>query len=126
MNEHDSFVIVNIDDSDMNLLLVQSYLSSLDAEFVNFTDSLSALQYIQNHKCDLVIVDYMMPKMDGIEFTEALKQIDTEIPVIMITATSNEDAVQIKALKAGVNDFIIKPINKAILLHRIRNFMKLR
>jgi len=125
IEEHD-FVIVNVDDNDMNLLLIQTYLSTLHAKFVNFTDSFAALAYIQQNKCDLVIVDYMMPKMDGIQLTEAVKKVDPEIPVIMVTANSTEDAVQIKALKAGVNDFIIKPINKSILLNRIRNFMKLR
>lgn len=126
MNEESRFTIVNIDDNDMNLLLIQTFLSSLPAEFVNFTDSKSALEYIKKDPCDMVIVDYMMPGMDGIQLTEAIKKIDSEIPVIMVTGTTTEDIVQIQALKSGVNDFIMKPINKSILLNRVHNFMKLR
>ena len=126
MKPHNGFVIVNIDDNDMNLLLIQTYLQTIDATFVNFTDSIKALEYIQNNPCDMMIVDYKMPKMDGIELTERVKKIDPEIPVIMVTASTTEDAIQINALQAGVNDFIIKPINKAILLNRVQNFIKLR
>jgi len=126
MNETEPFVIVNIDDNDMNLLLIQTYLGGMEATFVNFTDSLSAIDYIRTHPCDMVIVDYKMPNMDGIELTRQVRSIDSEIPVIMITASTSEDSVQIDALEAGVNDFIIKPINKAVLLNRVQNFMKLR
>lgn len=122
----ETFVIVNIDDNDMNLLLIESYLARVDAKFVNFADSTHAVEYIRNNPCDLVIVDYQMPVMNGIEATHAIKAVDPEIPIIMITASSAEDAVQIKALQAGVNDFIIKPINRTILLNRVQNFMKLR
>lgn len=126
MNATPPFIIVNVDDNDMNLLLIQTYLNSLDAQFVNFSDSLNALEYIRNNRCDMLIVDYKMPGMDGIELTRQIKRIDAEIPVIMITASTSEEAVQIKALEAGVNDFIIKPINKIILLNRTKNFMKMR
>lgn len=126
MNVSDTLIIVNVDDNDMNLLLIQSYLNTLDAEFVNFTDSIQALEYIRTSPCDLLIVDYQMPGLNGIELTEAVKKIDAEIPVIMVTASTAEDTVQIEALKAGVNDFIVKPINKLILLNRVQNFIKLR
>lgn len=119
------FIIVNVDDNDMNLLLIETYLNTIDALFVNFTDATEALEYIRNHKCDMLIVDYHMPKLDGIALTREIKTIDSEIPVIMVTA-KGEDAVQINALKAGVNDFIVKPINKTILLNRVQNFIKLR
>jgi response regulator RpfG family c-di-GMP phosphodiesterase len=126
MSHNSEFVIVNIDDNDMNLLLIEAYLKPLEAKFINFTNSLSAVEYIQNNPCDMVIVDYQMPHMNGIDVTREVKKMDTEIPVIMITASTSQDAVQIQALKEGVNDFIIKPINKAVLLNRVRNFVKLR
>ncbi|MDP1784616.1 MAG: response regulator [Sulfuricurvum sp.] len=121
-----SFIIINIDDNDMNLLLIQTYLGPLNATFVNFTDPLDALQYIQTHPCDMVLVDYHMPQMNGSELTEEIKKVDSEIPVIMITSSDAEDTIQIQALRVGVNDFITKPINKAILLNRVQNFIKLR
>lgn len=120
------FIIVNVDDNDMNLLLIQSYLSGIDATFVNFTNPVDAIEYIGHNPCDMVIIDYNMPLMNGTEVTEEVKKIDSEIPVIMVTASDAEDATQIQALTAGVNDFIKKPINKAILLKRVQNFMKLR
>jgi response regulator RpfG family c-di-GMP phosphodiesterase len=126
MRPETPFVIVNVDDNDMNLLLIQSYLGTLDVTFVNFTDSRQALTYIQTSPCDILIVDYKMPVLNGIELTQAVKKIDPELPVIMVTASTAEDSVQIEALTAGVNDFIIKPINRAILLNRVQNFIKLR
>ncbi len=126
MHIDNSFVIVNIDDNDMNLLLIKTFLQEIDATFVNFTNPAAAIEYLQTHPFDLVIVDYQMPEMDGIEVTQAIKAIDPDVPVIMVTASEAEDSIQIQALKAGVNDFIKKPINKAILLNRVQNFIKLR
>lgn len=120
------FVIVNIDDNDMNLLLIETYLQEIDATFVNFTDPLSAVEYMKNNSFDMVLVDYEMPKMNGVEVTAAAKRIDPDAPIIMVTASDAQDATQIQALMAGVNDFIKKPINKIILLNRVRNFIQLR
>jgi len=120
------FVIINVDDNDMNLLLIETYLQEIDATFVNFTNPSAAVEYLQNNPFDLVIVDYKMPEMNGIELTKAVKATDPDAPVIMVTASDAEDAIQIQALRAGVNDFIKKPINKAILLNRVQNFIKLR
>ena len=120
------FVIINVDDNDMNLLLIETYLQEIDATFINFTNPSTAIDYLQNNLFDLVIVDYKMPEIDGIELTKAVKALDPDAPVIMVTASDAEDTIQIQALRAGVNDFIKKPINKAILLNRVQNFIKLR
>lgn len=120
------FIIVNIDDNDMNLLLIKTYLQEIDAIFMNFTDPCAAVEYMEKNPFDMVIVDYEMPIMNGIEVTAALKRIDADAPVIMVTASDAEDTIQIQALIAGVNDFIKKPVNKVILLNRVRNFIKLR
>lgn len=120
------FVIVNIDDNDMNLLLIETYLQEIDATFVNFTDPAAAVEYMQNNPFDMALVDYEMPVMNGIEVTAAIKKIDPDAPIMMVTASDAEDTVQIQALLAGVNDFIKKPISKAILLNRVRNFIQLR
>lgn len=120
------FIIVNIDDNDMNLLLIESYLRETDTTFVSFTDPLAAVEYMQNNPFDMVLVDYEMPQMNGIDVTTAVKKIDPEAPIIMITASGAENTVQVQALLAGVNDFIKKPVDKAILLNRVRNFIKLR
>ena len=121
-----AFIIVNVDDNDMNLLLIQSHLSTIDATFINFTNPADAIEYMRHNPCDMVIVDYNMPLINGTELTEEVKKIDPDIPVIMVTASDAEDTIQIQALSAGVNDFIKKPINKAILLNRVQNFIKLR
>jgi response regulator RpfG family c-di-GMP phosphodiesterase len=110
----------------MNLLLVESYLQEIDATFINFTDPLAAVEYMRNHPFDMAIVDYEMPQMNGIEMTYTIKAIDPDAPVIMVTASNAQDNIQVQALESGVNDFIKKPVNKAILLNRVRNFIKLR
>lgn len=126
IDSENPFLIVNIDDNDMNLLLIESYLQEIDATFINFTDPLAAIKYMKKHPFDMVIIDYEMPAMNGVEVTKAIKRIDPDAPIIMVTANDSEDTVQIQALIAGVNDFIKKPISKAILLNRVRNFIKLR
>ena len=74
------FVIINVDDNDMNLLLIETYLQEIDATFVNFTDPSAAVEYLQNNPFDLVIVDYKMPEMNGIELTKAVKTTDPDAP----------------------------------------------
>lgn len=126
MGNDSTFVIVNIDDNDMNLLLIETYLQEVNATFVNFTDPCAAVDYIKHNPFDMVIVDYEMPIMDGIKVTQAVKKVDNDAPIIMVTASHAEDTIQIQALMAGVNDFIKKPVNKIILLNRVQNFIKLR
>lgn len=120
--------ILVIDDNRTNLVLIQELLLKLPACTSTLMQSPDeALAWCHNHTPDLVIVDFMMPGMDGIEFTRRFRQLDenADIPVLMITANTQMD-VRYDALEAGLNDFLTKPINKAEFLPRVRNMLSLR
>ena len=67
-------------------------------------------KHINNEKYDLIISDINMPKLDGMELLEKIREVDTEIPVIFITARHESD-ILLKAIELKISDFIIKPLN---------------
>ena len=120
--------IAIVDDNKVNLALMRGLMRQLpDNESVEFTDSVEALAWCTSQGPDLVIVDYMMPKMDGLEFIQAFRgRADTaNVPLLMVTA-SHETEVRIKALEYGANDFLTKPVDRMELLARVRNMLALR
>lgn len=120
--------ILVIDDNRANLVLIQHLLLKLpDCTPVLFQSPTEAFEWCLSQAPDLVIVDFMMPDMDGIEFTRRFRQLEgnTDIPALMVTANTQMD-VRYEALEAGLNDFLTKPINKAEFLPRVKNMLALR
>jgi len=94
---------------------------------VLFEHPLQALEWSHAHVPDLVIVDYMMPDMDGHQFTSAFREIPgrEEIPLLMVTANDQKE-VRYQALEGGANDFLTKPIDRIEFSARVRNMLNLR
>lgn len=88
---------------------------------INATSGQEALDKIQTEKPDLVLLDFLMPKMDGIETLEKIKQIDKDIIVIMVTIV-NDAKVAEKAIKLGAINYITKPINLDLLKRNIKSW----
>lgn len=118
--------ILSIDDNKTNLLIIESYAKILKLEINSFLNPIEALEDSNNTEYDLVIVDYMMPEMDGLEFIKSFRINNEDIPIIMLTAVGNDMTLQIKALEYGANDFLSKPINAPAFKARIINMLKLR
>lgn len=118
--------ILSIDDNKTNLLIIESYAKALDLKIESFLNPLEALESSLSYEYDLVIVDYMMPEMDGLEFIKKFREKYEEIPIIMLTAVGDDMKLQIKALEYGANDFLSKPINSPAFKARIINMLKLR
>ena len=119
--------ILVIDDSQSNVLLLKKLVATLpECQAVGFTSSLEAVDWCQTNRPDLVLVDYMMPSPDGLEFIEIFRKIKgcKEIPVVMVT-TSDVREVRYKALEMGATDFLNKPIDRTEFLARMRNLIKL-
>ncbi|HQC81124.1 MAG TPA: response regulator [Accumulibacter sp.] len=119
--------IANIDDSEINLMLLKALVAKIgDCEGLVFQESPSGLQWCSENKPDLVIVDYMMPDLDGIEFISRLRQMPgcDEFPVLMITANDNKD-VRYRALESGATDFLTKPVDRMEFSARVRNMLAL-
>ena len=118
--------IISIDDNKTNLLIIESYAKTLSLQINSFLEPKEALISSSNIEYDLVIVDYMMPEMNGLEFIQEFRKINPEIPIIMLTAVGDDMQLQIKALEYGANDFLSKPINAPAFKARIVNMLKLR
>lgn len=120
--------VLIIDDSVINLTLIKALVLKLgECDPVLFDNPLKALDWCREHVPDLVIVDYMMPDMDGLRFINAFRGLHgrDEIPVLMITANDQKD-VRYEALLGGANDFLTKPIDRIEFSARARNMLALR
>ena len=119
--------ILIVDDDVRNLKLLEAMLTPLDYEVIKANSGEEALSAIQRFSVDLILLDVMMPIMDGFEVCRRLKGKETTrlIPIVMVTAL--DDMVsKIKAIDAGADDFLIKPPNKVELLARTKSLIKLR
>ncbi|NOQ35686.1 MAG: response regulator [Methylococcaceae bacterium] len=120
--------IVLIDDVQLNLTLLWHLVKRIDGyNSVSFLDPQEALAWCIENEYELVIVDYMMPEMNGIEFIKELKGCPAkkDAPVLMVTANDQID-VRYTALEAGATDFLNKPIDKTEFMIRVRNMLALR
>ncbi len=121
--------IVIIDDVEANLLLLRHFITQLGEahEVRAYTDPEQALAHCQALAPDLVIVDYMMPQLDGVEFIRRFRAIPgrADIPLLMVTANDEMD-VRYRALEGGANDFLTKPLDRIEFKARMRNMLALR
>jgi putative two-component system response regulator len=117
--------ILVVDDNFSTLKQLASYLNGL-YNYTLRTSGLSAVEYCSQEKPDLVLLDIEMPGMSGFETIAKLRQLPNmnTVPVIFLTSNIDSDT-EIKALKSGARDFISKPVDSAILLHRISIHLEL-
>lgn len=119
------------------LLVVDDYQSSRDALAELLTDAgyaclaaadgAQAIELLRTRRVDLILLDINMPKVNGLQFLEAIRRHRSavELPVIMVTAYSSSDTI-VTALTSGANDYITKPIDLAALLARVRTHLQIR
>jgi len=119
--------ILIVDDIAANIQLQQAYLTTLGYDTLVARNGEEALAKVHNDKPDLVLLDVMMPKMDGFETCRHLKGNEETrfIPVIMITAL-NEIEDKMRGIEAGADDFISKPFNKLELLARVKSLLRIK
>lgn len=119
--------VLIVDDTEINLILFGALVKKLDdCEAHVFADSRKALAWVTDNVPDLVIVDYMMPELDGIEFIRLMREMPGRdlVPILMITA-NDQKQIRYRALDLGANDFLTKPIDKVEFLARTRNMLSL-
>ncbi len=118
--------VVVVDDTQLNLTLVKHLVRKLpDCEPLCFLDPLEALAWCSTDTPDLLVFDYMMPELDGIELARRCRALHPGVPILMVTA-NHENEVRMQALQAGVNDFLNKPLNNLEFTARARNMLELR
>jgi len=119
--------VLIIDDTEINLILFGALIKKLDScESHCFGNPLDGLAWAATHAPDLVIVDYMMPGIDGLEFIQRFRVLPgcADVPILMITA-NDQKQVRYRALDSGANDFLAKPVDKVEFLARAKNMLHL-
>lgn len=119
--------ILIADDNPQGVELLEAYLSALDCDLATATDGEDTLRKVESFKPDLILLDVMMPKISGFEVCKRLKAkpATQDIVVLMVTALDQPHDID-KAVEAGTQDFLTKPINKTDLLARIRSALAAR
>lgn len=114
--------ILMVDDSRTMRNIQKNALKSLDdPTFVEASNGLEALTCLAAHPdgFDFMLVDWNMPHMDGLTFIKKLREKDKATPIIMVTTEAEKSRI-IEAIKAGVNNYVIKPFTPDALMERIR------
>jgi len=117
--------ILIIDDEPDVIETLEFMLKARGFEIISASDGLSGISRAKADNPDLILLDIMMPGMDGYEVCSKLKRENAtkNIPIIMLTAKGESDAV-ISAHKLGANDYIVKPYNLPTLLAKLNKFIK--
>ena len=119
--------ILIADDNQANVELLEAYLSNIDCEIAFAVDGQDTLDKVASFGPDLILLDVMMPKLSGFEVCKQLKANEgtKNIIILMVTALNELGDIQ-RAVDAGTDDFLSKPVNKVELLKRVQNMMQLK
>lgn len=118
--------VLIIDDQSITRMILQELVGSIDKDITStcFADPTQALEWAKSHEIDLVITDYKMPQMDGIEFIKWIRRIPrcNDVPVMIVTCVEDQ-SIRYLALESGANDFITKPIDHTECRARCHNML---
>jgi two-component system cell cycle response regulator len=120
-------LILVVDDVSANVKLLEAKLTNEYYDVITAKDGYEAIARAKDHKPDLVLLDVMMPGMDGFETCRQMKKDPdiSHIPVVMVTALS-EPSDRVQGLEAGADDFITKPINDTSLFARVKSLIRIK
>src|SRR6202051_3696260 len=119
--------VLVVDDVAANVRLLEARLSAEYFDVVTAMSGKDALAICERAECDLVLLDVMMPDLDGFEVCRRLKANPTthHIPVVMVTAL-DQPSDRVKGLEAGADDFLTKPVTDVALVSRVRSLARLK
>lgn len=118
--------VLAVDDTPENLRLVDALLTPQGYALVTASSGAQALEMLDTERPDLLLVDIVMPEMNGYEVTKRVRASDEwrHLPIIMITATGGADLV--RSLEAGADDFVSKPFDQHELLARVKSLLRVK
>ncbi|HEV3116482.1 MAG TPA: response regulator [Gemmataceae bacterium] len=119
--------ILIADDNPQGVELLEAYLNGIDCDIETAADGEQTLRKVKDWHPDLILLDIMMPKLSGFEVCKRLRAdpASQDVAVLMITALDQQSDID-RAVEAGTDDFLTKPINKTELLLRVRSALKSR
>jgi two-component system, OmpR family, alkaline phosphatase synthesis response regulator PhoP len=124
MNERHRVLIA--DDNEPNVELLEAYLADLEVDTEVAIDGQDALDKVASFQPHLILLDVMMPKLSGFEVCKQIKQDPTtrSTMILMVTALNERGDIE-RAVDAGTDDFLSKPVNKLELVRRVENMLRL-
>src|SRR6195952_4618203 len=119
--------ILVVDDVPANVKLLEARLSAEYFDVLTASNGTQALDICSRAECDIILLDVMMPDMDGFEVCRRLKSNPAThyIPVVIITALDSA-ADRVRGLEAGADDFLTKPVSDVVLIARVRSLTRLK
>ena len=119
--------ILVVDDEELNRSLMEAMLLPLGYEVIFAKDGVEALEVVKESSPDVILLDIMMPKMDGYEVARRLKEDEATkiIPIVMVTALK-EVGDRVKALEAGATDFLTKPVDRTEVRARVSSLVQVK
>jgi len=117
-----SHTILVVDDEPQIVHLVRAYLEQAGFRVVTASDGEQALTVARHEKPDLVLLDVLMPRMDGLEFTRRIRR-ERDVPIVMLTARA-EETDRVVGLELGADDYVTKPFSPRELVARVRAVLR--
>ena len=121
------YKILIADDNAANRELLEAYLASFECEIEIAVDGQDTLAKVDTFKPDLILLDVMMPKRSGFEVCREIKSdpVKRKIMILMVTALNELGDIE-RAVAAGTDDFLSKPVNRVELTKRVENMLRLK
>jgi len=117
-----NYNILVVEDQKEISSIVAKYLAKEGYNHFVANDGFEALEYFSNHECHLILLDVMMPGIDGFEVLKEIRKI-SDIPVIMLTA-KQEEVDRLKGFDTGADDYVVKPFSARELMRRVKVILK--
>jgi two-component system response regulator MprA len=115
--------VLIVDDDPKLLKMLQRTLTYENLNVLTATNGLEALPLVQTHKPDLIILDWMMPKMDGLTLVQKLREAENQTMVLMLTARDTIEN-RVEGLESGADDYLVKPFAPAELVARVHAMLR--
>jgi len=103
--------------------LVKVFLQNEGLEVIEAVDGVDALSKLASEKVDMVVMDIMMPNMDGWTLCEEIRSFNTDLPILMLTA-KGETSQKVRGFHLGTDDYLVKPFEPAELIVRVKSILK--